>query len=98
MDPVWEINKFATEGCMPNLTLYLDIDPEIALSRIKENGLREVNRLDLESLQFHQRVREGYLKVAEKFPERIVALDATADPASLAMQAWEHVEKKLSTL
>lgn len=98
MEPVWEINKFATEGCMPNLTLYLDIDPETALSRIKENGLREVNRLDLESLQFHQRVREGYLKVAEKFPDRIVALDATADPASLALQAWGHVEKKLLSL
>ena len=59
---------------MPDLTIYIDLDPNIGLSRIKQNR-RELNRLDMEKIQFHQKVREGYLIVAEMFPERIVTID-----------------------
>jgi len=96
VEKVWDINRFATEDCMPDLTLYLDIDPEVGLSRIASNGLREVNRLDLEGLAFHRKVREGYLQIAERFPERIRTLDANLEPARLAEAAWEIVKKSLS--
>ena len=76
LDEVYEINKFAIGNTMPDLTLYFDIEPEIGLSRIKQNRNTEVNRLDLENIQFHHRVREGYLLLAEKFPERIKKIDA----------------------
>ncbi|WP_336790651.1 dTMP kinase [Paenibacillus sp. MMO-177] len=76
MEEVWSINRFAVDGAMPQLTIYMDIDPEVGLARIRSAGEREVNRLDLESLAFHQLVREGYQKLLEQFPERIVQVDA----------------------
>lgn len=96
MDEVWEINRFATEGCMPDITLYLDIDPVVAMARIHANNMREVNRLDLENISFHQKVREGYLQVATRFPSRFVTLDASQTPEALALEAWEIIEAKLS--
>lgn len=76
IDEVMKINEFAIEGYMPNLTLYLDINPEIGLDRIAKNKDREVNRLDLEKLDFHKRVREGYLILLEKYPDRIKKINA----------------------
>jgi dTMP kinase len=95
IDRVWEINRFATGDCMPDLTLYLDIDPEVGLSRIEANGSREVNRLDLENLAFHRKVREGYRIVAGMFPDRFVTLDASAGPGELEEMAWRHVASKV---
>lgn len=76
IEEVWSINRFAIGDRMPDLTFYLDVDPEIGLSRIAANQEREVNRLDLESLSFHKKVREGYQLLVEANPERIVVLDA----------------------
>jgi dTMP kinase len=76
MDEVWSINRFAVDGAMPQLTIYMDIDPEMGIARIQSSRGREVNRLDLESLAFHKLVREGYLKLLEQFPERIVRVNA----------------------
>lgn len=76
IEQVRSINQFATGGRMPDLTFYLDVDPEVGLSRITANQDREVNRLDLESMAFHRKVREGYRQVVESDPQRIVVLDA----------------------
>ena len=76
IEEVWSINRFAIGNRMPDLTFYLDVDPELGLSRIAANQEREVNRLDLESLSFHKKVREGYQLLVEANPERIVVLDA----------------------
>lgn len=76
VDAVYQINQFAIEDTMPDLTIYFDIDPEQGLARIKQNRQSEVNRLDLENLQFHHLVREGYLMLCQKFPERIKKVDA----------------------
>ncbi|KTD88719.1 dTMP kinase [Paenibacillus etheri] len=76
IEEVWSINRFAIGDRMPDLTFYLDVDPEIGLSRIAANQEREVNRLDLESLSFHQKVREGYQLLVDTNPGRIVVLDA----------------------
>lgn len=76
IEEVLLINRFAIENVFPDLTLYLDVDPEVGLKRIHEQQGREINRLDLESLSFHHKVREGYLEVMKRFPERIVKIDA----------------------
>lgn len=76
IDKVMEINEFAIDGCMPDVTLYLDIEPELGLQRIAKNEEREVNRLDLENIEFHNRVREGYMILLEKYPERIKIINA----------------------
>jgi dTMP kinase len=98
INAVWEINRFATEGRMPDLTIYLDLDPVVGLSRIEASGRRKVDRLDLESLDFHLRVREGYRRVADMFPERIVTLDASEDPGPLREQVWKYVSDKLKNV
>ncbi|MFD1954676.1 dTMP kinase [Paenibacillus thailandensis] len=79
MDEVWAINRFAIGGLMPSLTLYMDIAPEVGLMRVREASLqenREINRLDLEKLSFHERVRDGYLQLVKQYPDRIVKIDA----------------------
>lgn len=60
MDEVYSINKFAIGDCMPDVSILFDISPEVGLNRIKKNSDREVNRLDLEKIDFHNKVREGY--------------------------------------
>ncbi|EKN64397.1 dTMP kinase [Schinkia azotoformans] len=79
IDEVLSINEFAIGNFMPNLTLYLDLDPEVGLSRIRKNKEREVNRLDLEEMNFHNKVKEGYEEVLVKFPNRIVRIDANQE-------------------
>ncbi|MEK8133044.1 dTMP kinase [Paenibacillus filicis] len=76
IEEVLSINLFAIDGLMPDRTLYLKVDPEVGLQRIQENETREVNRLDLEHLDFHRQVYEGYELLCERFPERIVSVDA----------------------
>ncbi|CAI9389798.1 dTMP kinase [Niallia sp. Sow4_A1] len=77
MDEIWEINQFAIGDVMPELTIYFDLDPRVGLARINTTSDREINRLDLEKIEFHELVQEGYYKVIEKFPERIVKVDAS---------------------
>lgn len=77
IEEVLSINMFATAGRFPDLTFYLDIEPEQGLARIAAGHGREVNRLDLEGLSFHHKVREGYRIVSGMFPSRIHEIDAS---------------------
>ena len=77
VDDVEWLNQFATDGLKPDLTLYFDIDVKEGLARIARDQEREVNRLDLEGLDLHERVRQGYLTILEKEPERVVKIDAS---------------------
>ncbi|WP_339304984.1 dTMP kinase [Paenibacillus sp. FSL R5-0519] len=79
IENVWDINRFAIGDLMPDVTLYLDIEPEVGLARIDAHDGREVNRLDLENLDFHHKVREGYFLLKEQFPERIRVIDASME-------------------
>jgi len=87
---VYEINKYATEGILPELTIYIDVDPNIGLSRIKNNR-REVDRLDLEKISFHQKVREGYLEIAEMFSDRIKIVDGNRT----AEEIYKDIKKEV---
>lgn len=95
IEEVWNINRFAIGSRMPNITFYLDIEPEIGLSRIAANREREVNRLDMESVAFHQKVREGYQLVAATYPERIVILDANRPLHSIEQDIVRTLEKRI---
>ncbi|GED60539.1 thymidylate kinase [Brevibacillus formosus] len=76
IEAVYQINRFAVGDCMPELTLFFDVQPETGLARINASRGREVNRLDLEGMRFHELVREGYQLVMERDPERFVVIDA----------------------
>ncbi|WP_055105372.1 dTMP kinase [Paenibacillus ihumii] len=77
IEEVLSINSFATNGRFPDLTFFMDIEPEAGLKRIASGAGREVNRLDMESLEFHYKVREGYRIAAQMYPERIITIDAS---------------------
>jgi dTMP kinase len=95
IDEVFAINRFAVEDCMPDLTLYFDVRPEVGLARINANQNRERNRLDLEELRFHERVREGYRQVMERFPDRFVVIDAEQPLEQVVEQARTILRERL---
>lgn len=74
---VWQINQFAIDGLEPDLTIYLDIESEKGIERIMQHRTNEVNRLDVEQLEFHKRVRQSYLRLQQQFPKRIKLIDAS---------------------
>ena len=75
---VLAMNQFATDGQAPELTLYLDIESAAGLARIQAHRQsRQYDRLDQESLTFHQRVRAAYLRLAQAEPTRIKTIDAS---------------------
>lgn len=86
-----QINEFATEGLEPDFTLYLDVDSDTGLRRIQNHRKKDIDRLDLEGLEFHQRVRHAYLKLAEENPVRIHRIDAK-------MSLQEVVESSFSAI
>ena len=92
------LNQFATDGLKPNLTLYFDLDVEEGLARIAKNQEREVNRLDLEGLELHQKVRQGYLALSEKEPERIVKIDASQSFEAVFADVLAVLENRLGIL
>lgn len=95
IEKVYEMNLFATEGVEPDLTLFFDLDPEEGLRRIAANSQREVNRLDVETLSFHQKVREGFLSLAKKFPHRFIVIDASQKPDEVFTRAYKEIENIL---
>ncbi|WNF23014.1 dTMP kinase [Mesobacillus jeotgali] len=97
IDEVYSINQFAIENMMPEMTLYFDVAPEIGLERINKNKGREVNRLDLEKLEFHQKVREGYMILADRFSERIVKVDASKDLDTVYEQAEAQIKELINS-
>lgn len=71
-----QINDFAIEGTTPDFTLYLDVDSDTGLRRIQANRPDQLDRLDTESLEFHQRVRHAYLRLVDENPGRIAKINA----------------------
>ncbi|MCH5462227.1 dTMP kinase [Lactobacillus sp. LC28-10] len=93
-EAVYQMNQFATEGLTPDLTIYVDVPSEVGLARIKAHR-KNVDRLDAEALSFHQRVRSAYLRLAERFPERIVTIDATQPLTVVVEQAMALITNKI---
>ncbi|HLU23187.1 MAG TPA: dTMP kinase [Bacillaceae bacterium] len=91
IEEIFAVNQFAIQELMPDKTLYFDIEPEAGLKRIAVNKGREVNRLDLEKLDFHYKVREGYKKLIDQFPERIIEIDASQSIEKVYSQTKEII-------
>lgn len=76
-DAIWDINQYAVDGCMPDLTLLLMVDSEKGIGRVKNLGSENMDRMEKEKMDFHQKVYAGYLALSKKFPERIASIDAS---------------------
>lgn len=95
IEEVLNINLFATENTFPDLTLLFNLDPKIGLERISKDKGREVNRLDLEKLSFHQKVHQGYLILAKRYPERIKVIDASLPLEQVAEITYQIIKEKI---
>lgn len=95
IDNILNVNMFATENTFPDLTLLFDITPEEGLKRIAANASREVNRLDLEKLEFHHKVRNTFLDLAKRYPERYVIIDASKSREEVAKATLEAILSRL---
>ncbi|MBQ9272409.1 MAG: dTMP kinase [Mogibacterium sp.] len=87
---VEEVNRYATGGLMPDITVWLDIDPETGKARA--SGDKGPDRLDLESSDFHSRVREGYAHIAESEPDRFKRIDATGSVEEIRDKIYDCLE------
>lgn len=94
IDEVYLINKFAIDGVKPDLTIYLDIDPEIGLNRINNNR-KSLDRLDLENIDFHERVYQGYQIVKEMFKDRIIVVNANRLLKDVTDDVYNIIVKKI---
>jgi dTMP kinase len=81
---VRELSLWAADGALPDLTVLLDIDPELARRRLDADD-KPFDRLEAEKTDFHTRVREAFLALADAEPQRFLVVDATLDPDELAM-------------
>jgi dTMP kinase len=95
---VWQMNQFAIDGLEPDLTVYLDIESEEGIRRIKTHRTDEINRLDVEALEFHQRVRKSYLNLLEQNPERIKLVDASQPLDKVLQDVKETMLQKYPNL
>ena len=92
------LTRFATGGLTPDLTIYLDLDPAIGLSRKQADCDDDWNRLDAETLSFHQRVRRGYLQLAAEEPNRWLVIDATQSINRIQYTILERLDSILPEL
>lgn len=94
-DMILEINKHAIDGLFPDVTIFFDLKPEIGLARISANSGREVNRLDVEKMEFHEKVRNAFLTLAEMYPNRYVIIDASKTPKEVLEETYNAIKAKL---
>ena len=88
------INSFAIKECMPDVTFLMKLDPDVGNHRIEENR-HDQDRLEHEKLSFHQKVYKGYLKLEEKYPDRIVGIDASKGIDEIRDEIYRKLEEIL---
>jgi dTMP kinase len=88
-----ELSDWATDGLLPQLTVLLDIDPAVGLRRFSEPA----DRIESESLEFHHRVRTGFLDIAAQRPDRYLVIDATLPQEQVFSAVRRRVLSQLPT-
>lgn len=90
VDFVRDLSLWATQDLRPDLTVLLDIDPSIGLSRVQSP-----DRLESEPIEYHERVRQAFLAIASNEPECYLVIDASQDPDAIAELIRERVAELL---
>ncbi|MBO5426317.1 MAG: dTMP kinase [Lachnospiraceae bacterium] len=94
VDVAYQINSYAIQGIMPQLTIHMDLPAKVGISRKKEQA--ELDRMELETLEFHEKVAEGYRTLAKLAPERIRTIDATMGIEDIHGKIVSYVEDILA--
>lgn len=96
IDEVYEINNFAIDNHLPDLTIFLDISPEEGMKRIGVRGYKD--RLELAGDKFHEKVYDGYKLVCDRYPERIKTIDASQTLDQVVKDVIELIEEAMSNV
>lgn len=88
-DEVLSINLFAIDNTYPDMTIYLDVDEQVGLDRLKNRKFKD--RLDQESIDFHHRVKQGYEEVLKRFKDRIKIVDASKPLADVVEASYNLI-------
>ena len=93
------INTIATTGLKPDVTYIIDVPVEIGLERL-HNGTKaeDIDRLESEDIDFHRRVRAGYLKLAKKEPDRVVVIDGTKNIEEIHKDIMKNIKQRYKDL
>lgn len=94
---VEQINQFSVGSCQPDLTFLIDLEPRQGLQRARQRAGGSLDRIEQESLNFFQAVRQGYLALAQNEPERFVILDGQQAIEELEKKIWAALETKFTT-
>jgi len=97
-EKVDQINQFAIGTTRPDLTILIDLPPEIGLARVHARSDGQLDRMEQEAIEFFQAVRQGYLNLAANEPERFRVLDGSQSIETLENEIWNHVEATLLSL
>lgn len=100
-DTVERLNEVATGGLRPDLTLLLDVPPEIGLCRarsLEDDGAKAADAIGAESLDFHEKVRQGFAAIAAREPGRVAVIDASGPLADVLEACWEAVSQRLARI
>jgi len=87
-----QLNQIATNGLVSDLTLWLDVPVEVGLHRTQQRGT--VDRIEQADISFHQRVRAGFMQLAQEHPERIVRVDASPSEAEVTLAVQQAIALK----
>ncbi len=97
VEQMMAINEFAIDGTYPDITFLLDVNLEEGFRRIKERHRTadtSLDRIEQESLEFHQRVRDGYLTLSRRWPDRFHVVDAVRDPELVSTDIWDYIARE----
>jgi dTMP kinase len=93
---VRQLNAFAVGDCVPDITFFLDVDLQTARGRMK--GPRRPDRMEQQSDEFYEQVRDGYLKLAKSQKDRIVVIKGAAPPYDVEKEIWKMLSKRFPRL
>lgn len=93
MNYILKINDFMNKKTMPDITFLLDLDVEVGLGRVKSRGKESQNRIDLKTVEYHNKVRNAYLNLAKKNKKRYIIINANQDSDSIFLEVVDKLSK-----
>ena len=87
------INRFAIDGLLPDLTVWIDLEPEIGFRRIQSRNSELPDRMEQEKMEFYRAVRKGYRELANSEPGRFLVVDGAQTPEEVEEAIWDGVKK-----
>ena len=94
-EPVHLINTFAVGNMIPDVTVVIDLDAEVGLSRIRHRANDLPDRMEQENINFYEKVRNGYLMLAKAMPERFIVVDGELPREELEQKIWKELRQRV---